>query len=98
MENIDNSRMGTIKQWTPSEQSLSCILSESHYTPSEFVDALGSPSFTALLKSIHPGALPWIRALFIRAFTQEQSGGFKPEEFVPQEVIDRNISELPHLV
>ena len=64
MNNIEDSKIGTIKQWTPSEQSLACILSESHYTPSEFVDALGSLSFTALLKKIKPGALPWIKALF----------------------------------
>ncbi len=47
-----------------SQHSLVSILSESHYSPREFAEALGSPSFTELLKSIQRGAWPWIKALF----------------------------------
>lgn len=47
-----------------SRQTLVNILSESRYSPSEFAEALGSPSFIALLKTIQRGALPWIKALF----------------------------------
>ena len=54
---MDNGR------WEISEHSLVNILSESHYTPGEFANALGAPSFMELLKSIQPFALPWIKAL-----------------------------------
>ena len=62
MVDVESRRSGNA--WKLSEKSLVNILSESHYTPGEFAAALGSPSFTELLKSIQPGALPWIRALF----------------------------------
>ena len=41
-----------IAQWKLSKHSLESILSESHFTPGEFIKALGSPSFKSLLKSI----------------------------------------------
>lgn len=40
------------------------ILSEHHYTPAQFVDALGAPSLTALLQSVSPVAAPALKALF----------------------------------
>ena len=46
-----------------SSKNLVSILGEKHYTPGEFVDALGAPSFTSLLKSIQPLAVPCFRAL-----------------------------------
>ena len=49
-------------QWELSKQSLESILSESRYTPREFVKALGSPSFMALLKHINPLALVGLKA------------------------------------
>lgn len=52
------------KSWELHEQSLVSLLSESHYSPREFAEALGSPTFMDLLKSIQAGALPWIKALF----------------------------------
>ena len=55
--------MWTEGQWELSRQSLVDILGEKHYTPDEFVDALGAPSFTALLKSIKPIAVPCFKAL-----------------------------------
>lgn len=58
------SRGISAKQWELSKQSLVSILSEHHYTPGEFAESLGSPSFTALLKGIRSGALPWLKALF----------------------------------
>ena len=51
------------KQWELSDKSLARILSESHYSPGEFIDALGSPSFKALLKGIKPMALWGLKAL-----------------------------------
>ena len=53
-------------QWELSRQSLVDILEESHYTPNEFADALGSPSFTALMMQIKPKAVPWVKA-FMKA-------------------------------
>ena len=55
--------MRTEGQWELSRQSLVDILGEKHYTPGEFVDVLGAPSFTALLKSIKPIAVPCFKAL-----------------------------------
>jgi len=52
------------QQWELSNQTLVSILEESHYTPAEFIDALGSPSFMSLLESIKPGASPWVKTLF----------------------------------
>ena len=52
------------KQRELSKQCLVSILSENHYSPGEFADALGSPSFSELLKSIRRGVMPWIKALF----------------------------------
>lgn len=52
------------KPWQLSTQTLESILSENHYSPGEFADALGSPSFSELLKSIRRGVMPWIKALF----------------------------------
>jgi len=51
------------EQWELSRQSLVSILRENHYTPKAFADALGSPSFTSLLRSIRPVAVPAFRAL-----------------------------------
>lgn len=51
------------EQWEPSKQSLVSILSESHYTPKEFINALGAPSFTALLKSIKPIGVPALKVI-----------------------------------
>ena len=39
------------------------ILSEHHYTPDEFIEALGSPSFMSLLRGIKPIALFGLKAL-----------------------------------
>lgn len=50
-------------QWEPARQSLVNILSEQHYTPKDFAEALGSPSFTSLLKTIKPIAVPCFKAL-----------------------------------
>ena len=50
-------------QWELARQSLVSILSENHYTSSEFMHALGSPSFTSLLKNIQPIAVPFFNAL-----------------------------------
>ena len=55
--------MRTAGQWELSRQSLVDVLGEKHYTPGEFVDVLGAPSFTALLKSIKPIAVPCFKAL-----------------------------------
>lgn len=63
MSNNTNSASAE-KPWTLSEQSLVSILGESHYTPDEFLHALGAPTLISFLKQIKPGALPWIRALF----------------------------------
>ena len=51
------------KQWELAGQSLVSILAEQHYTPGEFIGALGSPSFTALLKSIQPLAHAGLKTL-----------------------------------
>jgi len=51
------------KQRELSKQSLESVLSENHFTPGAFIDALGSPSFMALLKSINPIALWGLKAL-----------------------------------
>lgn len=48
---------------TLSKHSLVNILSEHHYTPSEFAKALGSQSFMEFLKSIQTGAILWFKAL-----------------------------------
>ncbi len=51
-------------KWELSRKTLVSILTESHYSPGEFADALGSPSFTQLLKSVNPFA-PWgIKTVF----------------------------------
>ncbi len=52
-----------IEPWKLSKQSLVSILTEKHYTPSEFIDALGAPSFTALLRNITPIGVPAFKAL-----------------------------------
>ena len=51
------------KQWELSDKTLVNIIREEHYTPEEFVESLGSPSFTEVLESIEPNALPWADAL-----------------------------------
>ena len=53
-----------MEKWELSRQSLVNVLTESHYSPREFAEALGAPSFMELLKSIKSGALPWLKALF----------------------------------
>ena len=45
------------------QHNLVSILGESHYTPGEFIDALGAPSFTSFVKSVKPLAVPCLRAL-----------------------------------
>ena len=52
------------KPWEPSGQTLVDILEESHYTPDEFANALGSPSLMAMLEGMQPKSGPWIKALF----------------------------------
>ena len=52
-----------IKPYELSHQTLESILSENHFTPGQFIDALGSPSFSALLKRIKPYALSGFKAL-----------------------------------
>ncbi len=52
------------KPWEPSGHTLVGILEESHYTPNEFADALGSPSLMAMLEGLQPKSSPWIKALF----------------------------------
>lgn len=55
--------MKKTSQWELSRQSLDRILTENHYTPRAFIHALGSPSFTGLLRSIQPIAVPFLKAL-----------------------------------
>ena len=43
------------KQAELSEKALVSILTESHYAPNEFAEALGAPSMTALLEEMVPG-------------------------------------------
>ena len=43
-----------VPQWTAKESTLVGTLKESHYTPNEFVDALGSPSMTGMLEQVAP--------------------------------------------
>lgn len=54
------------EKWELSGQSLVSILREEHYTPNEFADALGAPSFTALIGKIKPKAVSWVNA-FMKA-------------------------------
>lgn len=51
------------EKWEPAKQSLVSILGENHYTPKQFTEALGAPSFTTLLKNIQPVAVPFFKAL-----------------------------------
>lgn len=61
---MGKSELGYVKPWKLSEKSLVNILSEHHYSPDEFADSLGAPSFAKLLKSIKPYA-PWgMKTLF----------------------------------
>lgn len=48
----------SIKPWKLSEKTLVAVLTENHYSPGQFADSLGSPSFKKLLKDIKPYA-PW---------------------------------------
>lgn len=48
----------SIKPWELSEKTLVEVLTENHYSPCQFADSLGSPSFKKLLKGIKPYA-PW---------------------------------------
>ena len=50
--------------WELSEQTLVSILKEEHYTPDEFIDALGSPSLTSLLEGIKPKDLQLLKTLY----------------------------------
>ena len=54
----------TPEPWVLSRHSLVSILGENHYSPGDFIDALGSPSYTSLVAGIRPGAPRWFRALF----------------------------------
>jgi hypothetical protein len=51
------------KPWEVSEQTLVSVIGESHYSPSEFVDALGTPSLTLIMESVRPKASSWYRSL-----------------------------------
>lgn len=55
------------KQETPRqdlrENTLVTILRDEHYTPEEFVDALGAPTMTAMFEEIAPDLLPWAKGL-----------------------------------
>lgn len=55
--------MQTTEQWKLAKQSLVTVLSENRYTPKAFAQAIGSPSFTQLLKHIQPIAVPAFKAL-----------------------------------
>ena len=48
----------SIKPWELSKKTLVNVLTENHYSPGQFADSLGSPSFKKLLKGIKPYA-PW---------------------------------------
>ena len=50
--------------WELSRQTLVSITGESHYSPDEFADALGSPSFLSLVESLKPKATPLIKTFF----------------------------------
>lgn len=52
-----------MEQWTLSGQSLVSVLSEKLFAPDEFVEALGTPSFTSLVAGVEPRALSWLHAL-----------------------------------
>lgn len=51
------------KPWEISRQSLVRVLEGSHFTPEQFVDTLGAPSFKWLLEAIAPEIAPWADAL-----------------------------------
>jgi len=56
------------------DHQLVSILEERHYTPGEFIDALGAPSYSSLVKSIKPKAVSWLHALFkFKFFTRRIS-------------------------
>ncbi len=61
---VGTKKSKVIKPWELAEQSLVSVLSESHYTPGEFADALGSPSFMEFLKGVSSFAPTGLRALF----------------------------------
>lgn len=54
------------QSWTAEEPTLVATFKENHYTPDEFVDALGAPSMDAMLEDISPALLPWANA-FMKA-------------------------------
>jgi hypothetical protein len=58
--------VGDPQSWTAEEQTLVTTFKENHYTPNEFVDALGAPSMDAMLEDISPALLPWADA-FMKA-------------------------------
>lgn len=45
------------------EHTLVTVLSDEHYTPEEFVDALGAPTMTAMFDYFAPEILPWAKGL-----------------------------------
>ena len=70
------------KAWELSGQTLVGILEESHYTPHEFADALGSPSLMAMLEGLQPKSSPWIKTLFksqVRSLTPDLNARFVKE-------------------
>lgn len=72
----------SIKQWELATKTLVNTLSESHYTPREFADALGAPSFFALIKSVKPQALSCYQALIrakVRSHLPRLNARFKKE-------------------
>ena len=55
---MGKSELGYVKPWELSPKTLVDILTENHYSPGQFADSLGAPSFDKLLKSVKPYA-PW---------------------------------------
>lgn len=55
---------------------------ENHYTPDEFVDALGAPSMDAMLEDISPALLPWANA-FMKAKVLSHLPALLPRSAAP---------------
>ena len=58
-------------QWELSRQSLVGILEESHYTPNEFADAIGTPSLAAIMESVRPKTYSRYRS-FVKSWIHSQ--------------------------
>ena len=59
------------KSWEVSGQSLVRILSESHYSPDEFVDAMGNPTLTMIMESVRPKTYSRYHS-FVRTWVRSQ--------------------------